>query len=94
MFKLGHVLNLCESEPFFKNLSSVMMAELEAKEPLTLKASYLAETVHMGLVPVYVYDEVMADSRFLSFAPRGLGREQKWNWCQSTFMTRLWRILV
>ena len=32
-------------------------------------AFHLAETVHLGLVPVFVHDDVVADSR-VSFAPR------------------------
>ena len=73
--KSDHVLNLSESVPFLKNLSSVSMAELEAKEAMSFDAFNLAVTVHMGLVPVYVCDEV-ADSR-LCFAPRGMGRDRK-----------------
>ena len=37
-------------------------------------ACHLAETVHVGLEPVYVYDVVMADSR-VSFVPRGVVRD-------------------
>ena len=36
-------------------------------------AFHLAETVQMGLAPVYVYDDMMADSRG-SFVPREVGR--------------------
>merc|ERR1719434_104755 len=35
--QLGYVLNIDEVEPFLKNLSSVSIADLEAKEAMSLK---------------------------------------------------------
>ena len=48
--KFGHVLNISESEPSVKNLSSISIAQLEAKGAMALKVRDSHFLFFLGLI--------------------------------------------